>query len=71
MVKDILSWLDYSVFAESALVLFLMVFAGVSFAMAKMTREWSGRCAAIPLSEGEPALDRKIGSEFKETAEQV
>lgn len=71
MVKDVLSWLDYSVFAESALVLFLIVFASVAIAMAKMTREWSGRCAAIPLSEGERLLDPDFGSKLEETAEHV
>lgn len=53
MVSDVLSWLDFTIFAEAALVLFVLVFAGVSVAMAKMTPEWSGRCAGIPLSECE------------------
>lgn len=51
MVNDVLGWLDYSAYAEVALLLFVIVFAGVSFAMAKMAPAWSGRCAAIPLSD--------------------
>lgn len=51
MVKDVLSSLDYSLYAESALLLFVVVFAAVSYCMAKMTSEWSRACAEIPLNE--------------------
>ena len=57
MVNDVLAALDYSAFAEAALVLFAAVFGGVSICMAKMTREWSRDCAAIPLNE-DPAEQR-------------
>ncbi len=53
MVKDVLGWLDYSAFAEAALVLFLLAFAAVSVAMAKVAPRWSERCAAIPLTDGD------------------
>jgi hypothetical protein len=51
VVKDVLCALDYSVYAEAALVLFGAVFGGVSFCMANMTRGWSRTCAAIPLDD--------------------
>jgi hypothetical protein len=71
MVNDVLGWLDYSAFAEAALVLFLLVFAGVSFAMMKMTREWSGRCAAIPLSDCESNCDAMTVCEAMAHVEQT
>jgi hypothetical protein len=51
VVKDVLCALDYSAYAEAALVLFGAVFGAISFCMAKMTRDWSRACAAIPLDE--------------------
>ena len=56
MVKDVLCALDYSAYAEAALVLFGAVFGAVSFCMAKMTRDWSRACAAIPLDDS-PRLE--------------
>jgi hypothetical protein len=53
VVKDVLCSLDYSAYAEAALVLFAATFAAVSFCMAKMTGDWSRSCAAIPLRDGE------------------
>lgn len=51
MVRDVLCALDYSAYAEAALVLFVAVFGGVAACMAKMTREWGRECAAIPLND--------------------
>ena len=53
VVNDLLGWLDYSAFAEAALVLFLFAFVAVSVAMARVTPRWSDRCAAIPLTDGD------------------
>lgn len=57
MVNDLLGWLDYSAFAEAALVLFLFAFGAVSVAMAKISPRWSDRCAAIPLSDDQSTVD--------------
>ncbi|HEX6986498.1 MAG TPA: hypothetical protein VF170_14040 [Planctomycetaceae bacterium] len=53
MVKDVLCAIDYSAYAEAALVLFAAVFGAVGFCLTKLTGEWSRACAAIPLDEGE------------------
>ncbi|MBX9652186.1 hypothetical protein K2Y11_01060 [bacterium] len=52
MISDVLSYLDYSVCAEIALVLFVTVFLGVTLRVALMRRDESEYCARIPIEDG-------------------
>jgi cytochrome c oxidase cbb3-type subunit IV len=53
MVKDLVSWLDYSNFAESALLLFVVTFLIIVFGTLRLSRKATDRFASIPLSDDE------------------
>jgi hypothetical protein len=52
MISEVLSYLDYSVCAEIALVLFIMVFLGFILRITLMRREESDYCSRIPIEDG-------------------
>jgi hypothetical protein len=51
MIKDLLTSLDYSDFAELALALFVGAFAAIIFGTLRLSREAAHRFASIPLSD--------------------
>jgi cytochrome c oxidase cbb3-type subunit IV len=51
MIKDLVSALDYSDCAESALLLFVFAFGVMMFSALRLSRKASERFAAIPLSD--------------------
>jgi hypothetical protein len=51
MLKDVVSWLDYSVFDEIALVLFAICFAAIVLWSMLLSRETTDRLGAIPLTD--------------------
>ena len=51
MIKDLVSYLDYSVCAEWALGLFFVAFVGIVFSAFRLSRDASERFAAIPISD--------------------
>jgi cytochrome c oxidase cbb3-type subunit IV len=53
MIRDVLGWLDYSLCAQIALVLFLGVFAAVSVRLLRTPEAEMDHYAAIPLRDGE------------------
>ena len=53
MIRDVLGWLDYSLCAQIALVLFVGVFAAVSVRLLRTPKAEMDRYAAIPLRDGE------------------
>ena len=71
MVNDLLGWLDYSAFAEAALLLFLVAFGAVCIAMARVSSRWSDDCAAIPLTGDESKVNVTAGDEAMFPMEQT
>jgi hypothetical protein len=53
VIRDLLGWLDYSVCAQAALVLFAAVFISVSIQLMRAPRKEMEDYAAIPLRDGE------------------
>ena len=53
MIRDLLGWLDYSLCAQVALVLFAAVFIAWSVQLARAPRKEMDGYAAIPLRDGE------------------
>jgi len=53
MIRDVLGWLDYSLCAQIALVLFVGVFAAVSVRLLWTPKGEMDQYAAIPLRDGE------------------
>jgi cytochrome c oxidase cbb3-type subunit IV len=53
MVKDVVSWLDYSNLAESALLLFLITFLMIVIGTLRLSKKATDRFASIPLSDDE------------------
>jgi cytochrome c oxidase cbb3-type subunit 4 len=51
MLKDVVSWLDYSVFDEVALVMFAACFAAIVVWTASLRKESTHRYSSIPLSD--------------------
>jgi hypothetical protein len=51
MLKDLLTSLDYSDFAELALAIFVGCFLAIVFGTLRLSREASDRFASIPLSD--------------------
>jgi len=51
MLKDVVSWLDYSVFDEIALVIFAASFIAVVIWALTLRRESTERFGAIPLTD--------------------
>jgi cytochrome c oxidase cbb3-type subunit 4 len=51
MIKDLLTSLDYSDFAELALAIFVGSFLAIVFGAMRLSREASDRFASIPLSD--------------------
>ncbi|MBU6236182.1 MAG: hypothetical protein KGQ51_00045 [Planctomycetes bacterium] len=51
MLKDVVSWLDYSVFDELALVIFASCFVAIVAWTASLRRESTHRYGSIPLSD--------------------
>ena len=51
MIKDIIGWLDYSLFAEAALALFAGTFLIIFYGTFRLSREATDRFASIPLSD--------------------
>ncbi len=51
MIKDLLTTLDYSDFAEFALALFVAAFVLIVFGTMRLSREATDRFASIPLSD--------------------
>jgi hypothetical protein len=51
MLKDVVSWLDYSVFDELALVIFAGCFVAIVAWTASLRRESTHRYGSIPLSD--------------------
>lgn len=62
MLKDVVSWLDYSVFDEVALVIFAACFIAIVAWTASLRRESTNRYGSIPLSDEvvDPRLQRNI-----------
>lgn len=53
MIKDLVSWLDYSNLAQSALLLFMLTFFMIVFGTLRLSRSATDRFASIPLSDYE------------------
>ena len=51
MLKDVVSWLDYSVFDEIALVLFAICFLAIVIRALMLKRETTDRLGSIPLTD--------------------
>jgi cytochrome c oxidase cbb3-type subunit IV len=52
MIRDVVSYLDYSIFAEIALALFVTVFIAVSIRTVFRSRKEIEQMARLPLEEG-------------------
>lgn len=52
MIKDVVSFLDYSICAEISLAIFITVFLAVSIRTMLTSRKESHRMAMIPLEDG-------------------
>lgn len=52
MIRDVVSYLDYSNCAEISLSIFVVVFVAVSLRALLTSRASAARMAAIPLDEG-------------------
>lgn len=69
MLKDVVSWLDYSVFDEIALLIFAVSFVAIVIGALSLRRESTERFGAIPLTDdvveprthrnAEPSVDRR------------
>jgi len=53
MIKDLVSWLDYSNMAEAALLLFVFTFLMIVYGALRLSRSAAERFASIPLSDDE------------------
>jgi len=53
MIKDLVSWLDYSSIAEAALLLFVFTFLMIVYGAMRLSRSAAERFASIPLSDDE------------------
>ncbi|QEG39564.1 hypothetical protein [Roseimaritima ulvae] len=51
MIRDLVSYLDYSICAEWALGLFFAAFTGIVFSAFRLSRDASERFAAIAISD--------------------
>lgn len=51
MLKDVMSWLDYSVFDEIALLIFAASFIAIVIGALSLRREATQRYGAIPLTD--------------------
>jgi cytochrome c oxidase cbb3-type subunit 4 len=51
MLKDVVSWLDYSVFDEIALVIFAICFFAIVVWALSLRRESTHRFGSIPLTD--------------------
>lgn len=54
MIRDVVSYLDYSNCAEISLAIFVCVFVAVSLRALLTSRSTAAAMAAIPLDEGVP-----------------
>jgi cytochrome c oxidase cbb3-type subunit 4 len=68
MLKDVVSWLDYSVFDEIALVIFAACFLAIVIWALSLRRESTNRYGAIPLTDDvvdprpDPRPNRKLNA---------
>ena len=53
MVRDLVSWLDFSSVAEAALLLFVITFLMICYGALRLSRSAAERFASIPLSDDE------------------
>jgi cytochrome c oxidase cbb3-type subunit 4 len=53
VIRDVLGWLDYSLCAQIALVLFVAVFVAWTWRLARASKAEMDAYAAIPLRDGE------------------
>ncbi len=53
MLRDLVSWLDYSYLAEAALILFVATFFMIVYGALRLSRSATERFASIPLSDDE------------------
>jgi len=60
VIRDVLGWLDYSLCAQIALVLFVGVFAAVSVRLLKTPKAEMDACAGIPLHDGEENISAHV-----------
>lgn len=51
MLKDVVSWLDYSIFDEIALLIFAACFIAIIIWALSLQRESTNRYSAIPLTD--------------------
>lgn len=51
MLKDVVSWLDYSFFDEVALLIFAACFVGIVVWALTLKRETTNRFGSIPLTD--------------------
>lgn len=51
MIKDLVSALDYTLCAESALALFFVTFAGIVYASMRLSNRAVEQFAAIPMAD--------------------
>ncbi|MBX3420733.1 MAG: hypothetical protein KF752_04170 [Pirellulaceae bacterium] len=51
MVKDVVSWLDYSDLAQAALLMFVVTFAMIVYSTLRLSRTAVDRFASIPLDD--------------------
>ncbi|MFG0266451.1 MAG: hypothetical protein ACF8AM_15095 [Rhodopirellula sp. JB055] len=51
MIRDLVSALDYSSFAELALALFVVAFATMTYGTLRLSQNATDRFASIPLSD--------------------
>lgn len=67
MLKDVVSWLDYSVFDEVALMIFAACFVAIVAWTASLRRESTNRFGSIPLSD--EVVDPRIQANSKPTSD--
>ena len=67
MLKDVVSWLDYSVFDEVALLIFASCFIAIIAWTITLRRESTHRFGAIPLSD--EVVDPKYQRNTKPTSD--
>ncbi|HAC92235.1 MAG TPA: hypothetical protein DCF63_16650 [Planctomycetaceae bacterium] len=60
MLKDVVSWLDYSNFAQAALLLFVTTFAMILFGSFRLSRASVDKFASIPLNDDQ-VMDPRNG----------
>jgi cbb3-type cytochrome oxidase subunit 3 len=66
MLKDVMSWLDYSFFDEVALVIFAACFVAIVVWALALRRESTHRFSSIPLSDEvvDPRSESNMNSSF-------